>query len=522
MNQTDDLRDYPSGPTFFKHAQNAAQRWGEREFAMDGTHRISFSQLAETSRGLAAQLRARGLCPGDVAVACVPNWVESIQIYAAVSACGAIFAPCPADTRRPRLAEIIELVHPKVVFAVDREQLDALDDAGFEGTAIGVRLHDDRSVEFDSLLHARMQDDRADGFEPVLETGISTIIFTSGTTGKPKGVMGTAHAHTYNSEQVAKCLSPTTDDVIFVPIAYCHIFGLNNGLLLPLMFGTRLVLTDYYSPTRSLELVNDEGCTVQLGVPTMFMRQLAISQKRGVPFGLHAGIVGGSVIPPGFVQSVEDKTGCRLLPSYGMTEATGGVTLTYYDDAPSLRYGADGCSIDGGSMAILDDAGCELACGEVGEIAIKTPSIMAGYYTGGPFEIQPEIADDWFRTGDLGSLDEAGYLHIAGRKKDVIMRGGISVFPAEVECVFQMLDDIEDACLVGLPDDDLGERCCLAIAFDDATGTPAYDEDALIRHAKAHLERQKVPDSIVVVDAMPRLQSGKIDKRALVDLLSEL
>lgn len=515
----------PSGPTFYKHVCDAARSYGDAQFVYDGIFRMSFSQLELAANMLGSRLQRMGVGYQDVVVCCIPNWVEFIQTYAAVSACGAIFAPASADVKRRRLAEIIELTQPKAVFVINDEHLAAIEETGYDGIIIGARIEDSRCIPYSSLVDISRTTGAApaqavahefEGFAPVEEVELSTILFTSGTTGAPKGVIGTAHGHTVVSRQIALSIAPTREDVFYVPIAYCHIFGINNGLLIPLMYGSRLVLTDWYSPTRAVDLINEEGCTIQLGVPTMFLRQLAICEKSGKPFGLREGIIGGATIPPGFIEEVEARTSCRLLSSYGMTESTGGVTYTFYDDPVEDRYGADGRCIEGARIRIVDETGAMLPAGEVGEIGIKTPGMMAGYYSGGPIEPAYEFFDDWFETGDLGRLDEKGLLHITGRKRDVIMRGGDTIYPSEVECIFQMLPGVRDVCLVGYPDPDLGEKTCLFIA----TGSSHDDDfdmsvDDLMRLARTHLEKHKVPDKIVLLDKMPRLQSGKIDKRAL-------
>lgn len=503
------------GNTFYKLVTDAAARFGDREFLADGYTRMSFGELGERSYEAAQWLNASGLRRGDIVVTCVPNWNEFVVLYAAASACGAILAPCPTDIGAIRLKETIDLLNPASLVVCAGDQVDAAIEGGFQGLLVDVRLHDRRCHHYEAML----QDDSARepasqrSFEPVLRTEISTILFTSGSTGTPKGVLGTAYAHEYVATQIATCLSPTPDDVFFTPIAFCHIFGLCNGLLLALMNGSRLVICDRYTVEGAIDLIVEEGCTVHLGVPTMFIRELKQSEGRLEKAQLRAGIIGGSPPPDGLIEAFEKATGCKLLPSFGMTETTGGVTLTMIDAPAEKRYNSDGKAITGAQVGIIDRQGERLGPNRSGQIIVKTPGMMAGYYNGGGICVDWAAVTDWLETGDLGHIDEEGYLYVTGRIKDVIIRGGANIYPNEVESIYYRRADILDACLVGYPDEELGERTCLFVVFASDAIAPTPKE--LRDYAKGLIERDKVPDRVVILDAMPRLSASKIDKGAL-------
>ena len=184
----------------------------------------------------------------------------------------------------------------------------------------------------------------------------------------------------------------------------------------------------------------------------MFIRELKKSEGRLESSQLRTGIIGGSPPPDGLIEAFEEATGCRLLPSFGMTETTGGVTLTAIDAPAQKRYSAEGKAILGAQVGIIDKQGKFLSPGEQGQLIVKTPGMMAGYYNGGAIVPDQEVMENWFETGDLGYLDEDGYLFVTGRIKDIIIRGGTNVFPNEVESIYYRRDDILDACLVGYPD----------------------------------------------------------------------
>lgn len=516
------------GPTFFKLLEGAAQQFGNREFMADGAFRATFHQLYAGSRMLAKRLHGEGVGSDDVVLVCVPNWIEYLHIYAATSACGAVFATCSAGLKKSGFLDLVDLVKPRAVFVAQDEHLEALQESGYGGLVVGVRLADPSCLAYDSIVDMSVvafEHDAPSGllplidlpFEPASSIDVSSIIFTSGSTGAPKGVMSTAFAHDYVSSQVALSIKPTEDDVFFVPVSFCHIFGLCNGILIPLKHGARLVVSDAYSPVRALELIEREGCTIQFGVPTMYIRQLRVSVEQGKPFSLRAAITGGAKTPEGLVLEYEEKVGCRLLSSYGMSETTGGVTATSCDDLERRRIETDGFPIEGAHVRILSREGAELPCGQIGEIAVKTPGIMAGYYTGGPVVCDPALTDAWFRTGDLGWLDGEGYVHMTGRIKDMIIRGGINIFPHEVEVVYKRLPGLREVCLMGYASGDLGERTCLAVSL--APGAEEPSEDALRRFGRDHLEKDKVPDKVLILPELPHLHSGKLDKVSLREIV---
>ncbi len=509
------------GPTFFKLLEGAARQFGNREFMADGTFRATFHQLYAGSRIVAKRLHEEGVGPGDLVLVCVPNWIEYLHIYAATSACKAVFATCSVGLKRSGFLDLVDLVNPRAVFVAHEEHLEALRESGYGGLVVGVRLADPSCLAYESIVDMSVvaySHDAPSGllpladlpFEPASSIDVSTIIFTSGSTGAPKGVMSTAFAHDYVSSQVALSIRPTQDDVFFVPVSFCHIFGLCNGILIPLKHGSRLVVSDAYSPARALDLIDREGCTIQFGVPTMYIRQLRVSVEQGRPYSLRAAITGGAKTPEGLICAYEEKVGCRLLSSYGMSETTGGVTATYYDDLERHRAETDGLPIDGALVRILSREGEDLPCGQIGEIAVKTPGIMAGYYTGGPVVRDLSLADAWFRTGDLGWLDAEGYVHTTGRIKDMIIRGGINIFPHEVEVVYKRLPALREVCLMGYASGDLGERTCLVVSF--SSDEDALSEDELRQFGRDHLEKDKVPDKVLVLPELPRLHSGKLDK----------
>ena len=525
------------GPTFFSLVEKAAAEHGGREFLFDGTYRLSFSELHARSLSLAKALYARGLRPGDAFLTFIPNWVEYVITYAAVTACGAVFASASMELADRQFRHAVTLINPKMVQVAKEKHVDELASMEFLGEIHAVRLEDPRCDSYEILEETAPE---LSEFAPVAEQDVSTVLFTSGSTGFPKGVMCTAFALDYIARRVGESLHLTTSDTYYMPLSWCHVFGLSNGLYGPLVNGCRIVTGGRFNPETAIELIQTESCTVQLGVPTMFLRQLKVAKRTGQPIPLRCGITGGSGRNPELIQDYEEYCGAKILPSYGMTEMTGGISATDIDAPACCRYDSDGAPLPGVEFIITDsyteDFGmlasdpaqrdampAALPANVRGQICLKSIGVMGGYYCGGAFVSNPELKSQWFPTGDIGFMDERNYVHVTGRLKDIIIRGGLNIDPQEVESEYIRLTGVMEACLVGYPDDELGERSCLFVTPTQEEGRVTLDTNGLRAYAYSRVEKHKVPDKVVVIDEMPRLKaSSKIDKRALEKMASDL
>jgi acyl-CoA synthetase (AMP-forming)/AMP-acid ligase II len=347
-----------------------------------------------------------------------------------------------------------------------------------------------------------------------------TIIYTSGSSREPKGVMLKGSALYFASFRQSGALEARCDDVFITPITFAHVFGIGAGLLIPLLVGARIVLCDRYQPERVLGLIASERVSVHFGVPTMFIREMKDdSFGREDMSSLRTGIVAGSLCPTGLIGEFEQKTGCRLLCAYGLTETSATLTTTRLDDDDYTRSSTVGRPVEGVEVALLDtreDAGYDRP---VGEVICRTPGVMEGYYKDDDLSAKAFTPDGWFRTGDLGSLGADGTLRIVGRCKNTINRGGFNIYPEEIEAFYRNNENLLDVCLLEYPDSELGERTSLFVQL--APGAYASGEELRVWSAEG-LEKFKIPDRIVFVESMPRLGSGKVDRQLLRKILAEL
>lgn len=328
------------------------------------------------------------------------------------------------------------------------------------------------------------------------------VVFSSGSTGRPKAIANKLSSFALNGIALKESLGLVPDDRIFVPVPFIHVFGV-VGMFATLVSCATFVSSEKYHSRIACQLIAGQRATVHLGVSTMFVRELRENQDDEWDFSsLRAGLVAGAGCPASVIVDFERRFGCRIMQSYGMSETAATLTVTPLDLPAERRAATAGFCIKGAEAKLDPDSG-ELLC--------KSASMMKGI-------LQPDgslrldLEDGWFRTGDVAQMDDEGYITIVGRIKDMIIRGGVNIFPAEVERIYDERDDIDSCCLVGFPDPDLGERTCLAVMMKQ--GRDAYSRD-LRQYAKGLVEKQKIPDVVLKFDEFPQLGNGKIDKKAL-------
>jgi len=337
----------------------------------------------------------------------------------------------------------------------------------------------------------------------------AVILYTSGTTGRPKGARLT-HANLLRNAEVtvATLLHGGPDDVIMGCLPLFHCFGLTCGLNTALLSGASLSLLPRFDAGQALAMIADEGVTVFEGVPTMYSALLHHpDQATADTSTLRLCVSGGAALPVEVLRSFEAAFGCIILEGYGLSE-TSPVASFNHPDA-ERKPGSIGTPIEGVRMRLVGADGADTPPGEVGEIAIAGHNVMKGYW-GKPEATAEAIPDGWFRTGDLATVDDEGYFTIVDRKKDMILRGGMNVYPREVEEVIYTHPDVVEVAVVGMPDDLMGEQVGAAVALrEGATATP----QDIIDFTKERIAAYKYPRRVWVVPELPKGPTGKILRR---------
>ena len=518
--------DHMKNLTVSQLLEEKFKKYPQKEVMFDRTTRMSYEQLWQNSLALSASLHKLGLGKGDKIAVCLPNWNEFVVIYMAIAHLGAVIVPFNTRYRQDEVEYIVQNSNAKAAFFTeefsDVNHLNQFTKAQKKVSQlehlITVRFESEGLLSLERLI----EEGKSEPFEPVhldpLED-LFTILYTSGSTGAPKGAMLTQSNVVQTAIKSAEGMNCTEDDVFLVAVPVFHVFGMVPSILTTIAIGARMVLMDHYKAQEALKLQEAERITVKHGVPTMFILELNQDNFKSFDLSsLRTGIIAAAPCPEEIVRRIRHEMGCDIVVSYGASETSPTLTMTKFDDTDNLRAETVGTALPGAEVKIVDEYREEVPTGEVGEIACRSYGVMKGYYNM-PEKTQAALDHDgWFYTGDLGTLDEYGYLRIVGRKKEMIIRGGYNIYPREVEEVFYKHPDVMEVAIVGLPDTVLGEVSCACVKLKPSAN---LNETELQSYIKERVADYKVPDKILFVDELPMTASGKIKKVALQEQLKE-
>ncbi len=469
----------------------------------------------EESLRVAAGLRELGLGPGDLVAFQLPNWVEAAVTFYACAMLGVTLVPIVHFYGPKEVGFILRQSGARAFVVVSRiNQRDYLSELATIRDGL-VDLEHVIVVGDDAREHLRFDDLRRteplDGPVPVDPDGAALIAYTSGTTADPKGVVHTHRTIGFEVRQLAGHQS-LRDRPSLVGAPVGHAIGMLGGLLCPLVNGRPLYLIDGWDPPTVLRAMVEEQIAAGSG-STYFFTSLLDCPGFGpehVELMRFVGL-GGSPIPNAVAERA-DELGISLVRSYGSTEHPS-VTGSDHAAPREKRIHTDGCPLEWVEVRTVGEDGRDVAVGEAGEILTRGPDRFAGY-TDPALTAEAVDAEGWFRTGDVGVLDEDGYLTITDRVKDIIIRGGENVSAAEVEQLLAHMDGVAEVAVVAAPDERMGEHGCAF--FRMQPGRAAPDLDAVRAHlSAAGLARQKWPEELRVVDELPRTPSGKVQKFVL-------
>lgn len=507
--------------TIFHVLEKSVALFSHKEAIYDGTRRLTYNELWQETQQFAAALINQGITKGDKVIVCLPNWHEFVVIYFALARIGAILIPGNPDEQNKEWDRILLIPGVKAVCCskVDKNTETLIREKLLHnaGQIITVRFSKTGLLAYDELLKCKGNIAPSEDKGRAANEDMFAILYTSGSTGAPKGVMLTHENFIYSAVNVVNQLKSNEWDVFLVPVPFSHVFGLIPGLLSVIMAGGRIVTMEKFRADTALNIIEQEKITVQFGVPTMFILELNDPTARARDFrSLRTGIMGGAPCPESIVKKIVAEMGCNIIVSYGSTEAAGGVTYTSFDDTERIRSSTVGRVIEGTEAKIVDENRAEVAAGTVGELACRGKGVTKGYYQ--MPEITQNVIDNegWFYTGDLAKIDDNGYVHLVGRKKDMIIRGGLNIYPHEIEEIFYTHPGVDDIAVVGLPNTVLGEVTCAAIKL--SANYQNETEATMKDFIKDKVAKHKISDHILFIDQFLLSQSGKINKKALREL----
>ncbi len=337
------------------------------------------------------------------------------------------------------------------------------------------------------------------------------ILYTSGSTGRPKGSVLSHAALTFANRSWAEdVMGLHADDVALAMLPLSHSLGLNGALLAPLLTGAAVAVMERFAPEAALAAIARHRVTVLPGVATMFRRILDAPELAGADLSsLRVALSGAAPCPWELADEWRRRTGVRILRGYGSTELFR--PISYLAREPADPPEAIGRAVPGVEIRAVDEEGEPVAAGQTGELLIRTPAALDGYL-GQPEETRAVMGDGWFRTGDLATLSSEGFVRIVGRKKELILRGGYSVVPGEVEAALASHPAVAEAAVVGMPHPELGEDVA---AFVLLRAGAAIAPEELIRYCRDRLAGYKYPRRVTIVDELPRGATGKVLKSRL-------
>ncbi|SDH17208.1 fatty-acyl-CoA synthase/long-chain acyl-CoA synthetase [Alteribacillus persepolensis] len=514
------MKDYSLVPAAHELLKRGAERHPNQEAVYDGTRRLSYAELEKESAALAQALLSLGVEKGDHVAVSLPNWHEFTVVLFTLSKIGAVIVPLNTKYKETEMEYILTNAKVKAAFFCESAEDNPLAEHFFRISEkskyvehfITVRFEHERAHSYHSLVDYGQGQDRE--LPDVSSKQPFAIMYTSGTTGKPKGAVLTHYNVVTTAEMTSEFMECTSDDVFLVPVPLFHIFGMVPSILTAAAASSKIVLLESFKAEKALQLIEQERVTVHHGVPTMFILELNHPRLQTYDLtSLRTGIAAAAPVPEEIVKKIRKEMNCEILVSYGMTEASPCLTATTFDDPDELRAETVGKAMPGVELKIVEQQSREsVKPGEVGEIVARTPGIMKGYYEMPEKTSEVLSSDGWYATGDLGTMDEDGYVRIAGRKKDLIIRGGYNIYPREVEEYFYKHQAVSEVAIIGLPDSVLGEVSCAVIKLKEEKAATEDDMRSFIRDKVAYY---KVPDKFVFVPSLPMTASGKISRIAL-------
>ena len=469
-----------------------------------GDQTTSYRELDDQSARIAGLLAARGIAPGTAIGIMLPNVPEFASAYYGVLRAGGVVVPMNPLLKAREVAYYLGDSGAPMIFAwhVAASEVEI---GAKEGGAESI-LVDPASFP-DVLATAR----RAPLVVDRAADDTAVILYTSGTTGQPKGAELTHSNLINNVEVAAEIFQVGPDDVIFGGLPLFHSFGQTCTLNAAILMGASLTVLPRFDAAKALGLLANQQVTIFAGVPTMFSALLHVPNRTDYDMSaMRLSVSGGAAMPVEVLRQFEEAFDCIVLEGYGLSETSPVASFNHPDR--ERKPGSIGTPIRGVEMRIVDASGAELPQGEVGEIAIRGHNIMKGYWNKPEATAEAVSADGWFRTGDIGRVDEDGYFYIVDRKKDLIIRGGYNIYPREIEEVLYEHPGIAEAAVIGMPHPELGEEVGAAVVLKPgATATP----DELRTYVKSQVAAYKYPRRVWIVDALPKGPTGKILKREI-------
>lgn len=517
----------------------AAERFGEQTFLEEGETRLSFRDFLAQSRQVAAALMAQGIKKGDRIAVWAPNISEWVIAAIGAQCAGAILVTLNTRYKGSEAAYILRKSRSRLLFSIgdfldsyypsllNGEDLPDLESIvvfreSMASSSVGAKSADKTCSRWEDFLESSTSisaEDVSSRMNSVTGDDISDILFTSGTTGNPKGVM-TSH------EQNLRAFTYFSDIVGFeqgerylVINPFFHSFGYKAGILACLIRGVTLLPHAVFNATEIVARIAKDKVSVLPGPPTLFQSILALPDLDKYDISsLKRATTGAAVIPVEMIRQMKSRLGFEVvITAYGLTESCGLVSMCRAGDSAELIATTSGRAIPGIELCCVDSQNNEVPRGEPGEIVFRGFNVMKGYFENQDATRETIDADGWLHTGDIGVMDENGYLKITDRLKDMFITGGFNCYPAEIEKIMAAHPAIAMNAVIGIPDERMGE---VAMAFVVLKPGASLDDAGLIAWCREQMANFKVPRKVKFVQSLPLNASGKVVKPELKKLVN--
>ena len=498
----------------------AARQWPDAEAIVDGAQRISFAELADLMRGAAAGFIAAGLHEGERVALWAENSADWIVACLGLQAAGGVLVPLNTRYKKGEAEDII--IRSGAAFAVGSRE--------FLGFRYADTLREIEAPALRGVVELGGQDwagfiAKGTGNEEEADKRLANlpgsdlcdIMFTSGTTGAPKGVMA-SHEQTVRTARLwANATTITHGDHFLILWPFFHCSGYKAGWVVNLAIGATTLPLPQLDVAELTDLVEAEKVTFLPGPPTLFQTLLADPAfDRAKVASLRVSITGAASVPPQMIADMREKLGIpTVLTGYGLTEACGTVTMTAPSDPPEIVVRSCGKAIDGVEIKLVGNDGTIVGANEPGRVLVRGYNVMQGYLDDPESTAEAIDPEGWLDTGDIGVMDEEGYLAITDRSKDMFITGGFNCYPAEIEAMLLNHPAIGAVAVKGIPDERMGEVCAAWIV--PAAGTDP-DKGEIVKWARDQMANFKVPRAIAFVDDLPRNATGKVQKFLLPEI----
>jgi acyl-CoA synthetase (AMP-forming)/AMP-acid ligase II len=516
--------DLPTARTLPALVLEAAQRHAGRRFIEDGDIRIDYSELPARVFAVTRALIAHGIEAGDRVAIWAPNRAEWILAALGIHCAGAAMVPINTRMKGAEAADILARSHSRVLFVVDRfldtdypSMLAGCRPPTLEKVVAMGRAGAHADIDWDAFLAtgAGVEEATARARAAAVQADdMSDLMFTSGTTGRPKGVVS-AHRQVIQSfVEFVKVLGLTPDDRYLIVNPFFHTFGYKAGWVACMIAGATVLPHPVFDAEAVFRRIEADRVTVLPGPPTLYLSMLAHPRLAQTDLSsLRAASTGASTIPPVLVERMRRELGFAVVvTAYGLTECGGLATICDPGDDAETVANTSGHAIPGTEVRIVGAGGKTLPAGEAGEICLRGFHVMQGYFEDPQATAEAIDADGWLHTGDVGTLDERGYLRITDRLKDMFIVGGFNCYPAEIEAALTEHPAIAQVAVIGVADERMGEVGCACVVLRPGE---ALDEAGLIAWSRAHMANYKVPRYVRFFDALPVNASNKVAKNEL-------